>query len=99
MGLMAISRTYLMPRCPDVKLSGDGGDSDVEPVIVSWWHLLEGGGLGKVAPLWYADLAGFLQESGESGDKVTLVDILDTHHGKIVFTILRLDFCKFDLRL
>ena len=57
----------------------------VEPVIVGWGHLFEGGGLGEIGPFWWGAFAGFFQESGESGDEVGLVDVFDTDHFGCIF--------------
>ncbi len=35
----------------DVQLVGDGGSSDVKPVIIVWWEILGEGGLVVIGPL------------------------------------------------
>ena len=63
--------------CPDVDVSGDGGASGVVPVLVVGSQLLGHVGLDNVGPFGQLDLAGLLEECGQTDGELLLVHILN----------------------
>lgn len=61
-----------------VKLVGDGGSSDVEPVRVQWSEVLVACGFIVIRPLWNSDLVTLLEELGVLLDKFLSRHILDS---------------------
>ena len=66
-------------------MSGDGGASDVEPVLVIGGELLADVGLDEVDPLGHLHLAGLLEVSSEGHGKGLLGHVLHADRGHVCF--------------
>ena len=75
----------ILQNSPDVNVSGDGGASDVEPVLVVGGELLADVGLDEVDPLGDLHLAGLLEVSGEGHSKGLLGHVLHADRGHVCF--------------
>merc|ERR1712026_147206 len=64
----------------DIQLSGNGGSSVVEPVVVVGRQLLASVGFTVVGPFGGSHATLFFEEGAEGEDKVGLVDVFDTDH-------------------
>jgi hypothetical protein len=62
----------------EVDLTGDGGSTDKEPILIIGSKLLEGSSLDEVNPLGELDLAALLQVRGVGGNKLGGGDIAHT---------------------
>jgi len=77
--------TYAESRA-EVDLAGDGGGTDVVPVVAVGSELLVAGGLDEVGPDGELELVGVLEVLGVSGDEVASGNVTDADSTGFVFS-------------